>query len=49
MICYAAMEATVGRSRWVLCGFLFLATTLNYLDRQVLGILAPTMAGVGAR
>ncbi|MBK7930525.1 MAG: MFS transporter [Bryobacterales bacterium] len=43
VICYAAVETTVGRSRWVLCGFLFLATTLNYLDRQVLGILAPTM------
>lgn len=28
-------------SRWGLCVLLFLATTLNYLDRQTLGILAP--------
>jgi MFS transporter, ACS family, hexuronate transporter len=30
-------------SRWTLCGLLFLATTLNYLDRQTLAILAPIM------
>jgi MFS transporter, ACS family, hexuronate transporter len=34
---------TSGRMRWVLCGLLFLATTTNYLDRQVLGILAPVI------
>jgi MFS transporter, ACS family, hexuronate transporter len=28
-------------SKWKLCLLLFLATTLNYLDRQTLGILAP--------
>ncbi len=28
-------------SRWGLCALLFFATTLNYLDRQTLGILAP--------
>lgn len=28
-------------SKWSLCVLLFLATTLNYLDRQTLGILAP--------
>jgi len=26
--------------RWVICALLFLATTINYMDRQVLGILA---------
>ena len=30
----------VGRYRWVICALLFFATTINYLDRQVLGILA---------
>ncbi len=30
----------VGHYRWIICGLLFLATTINYLDRQVLGILA---------
>jgi ACS family hexuronate transporter-like MFS transporter len=34
---------TAGRMRWVLCALLFLATTTNYLDRQVLGILAPLL------
>ena len=29
--------------KWRLCGLLFLATTLNYLDRQTLSILAPTL------
>jgi ACS family hexuronate transporter-like MFS transporter len=30
----------VGRYRWVICTLLFFATTINYIDRQVLGILA---------
>lgn len=29
--------------RWVVCALLFFATTINYVDRQVLGILAPTL------
>jgi ACS family hexuronate transporter-like MFS transporter len=33
----------VGRFRWVICALLFFATTINYLDRQVLGILAPSL------
>lgn len=40
----AASEPThVGRFRWVVCGLLFFATTVNYIDRQVLGILAPDL------
>ena len=31
------------RYRWVICALLFLATTCNYMDRQVLGILAPQL------
>ena len=27
--------------RWVICGLIFLATTINYIDRQVISILAP--------
>jgi len=34
---------TSGFSKWSLCVLLFLATTLNYLDRQTLGILAPVI------
>ena len=33
----------IGRYRWRICALLFFATTLNYLDRQVLGILAPEL------
>ena len=31
----------IGRFRWTICALLFFATTINYIDRQVLGILAP--------
>jgi ACS family hexuronate transporter-like MFS transporter len=37
------MKTTLGRYRWVICALLFFATTINYMDRQVLGILAPTL------
>lgn len=33
--------AARGRFRWLICGLLFFATTINYMDRQVIGILAP--------
>ena len=29
--------------RWTICALLFAATTINYMDRQVLGLLAPTL------
>jgi ACS family hexuronate transporter-like MFS transporter len=29
--------------RWVICALLFFATTINYIDRQVIGILKPTL------
>lgn len=32
-----------GRFRWTICALLFFATTVNYADRQVLGILAPVL------
>ncbi len=31
----------IGNYRWRICALLFFAATINYLDRQVLGILAP--------
>ncbi len=37
----AATQTAVGRYRWRICALLFFATTINYLDRQVLGVLAP--------
>ena len=39
----AEAEGPVGRYRWVICALLFFATTINYIDRQVLGILAPDL------
>jgi MFS transporter, ACS family, hexuronate transporter len=33
----------VGNYRWLICGLLFFATTINYLDRQVIGLLKPTL------
>jgi ACS family hexuronate transporter-like MFS transporter len=32
-----------GWSRWGICALLFFATTLNYIDRQVIGILKPAL------
>lgn len=33
----------IGRYRWTICALLFFATTINYMDRQVLGLLAPVL------
>ena len=33
----------VGHFRWVICGLLFFAATVNYVDRQVIGLLKPTL------
>jgi ACS family hexuronate transporter-like MFS transporter len=30
-----------GNYRWTVCALIFFATTINYLDRQVIGILKP--------
>ena len=38
-----AQRAAVGRVRWVVCALLFFATTINYVDRQIIGILKPTL------
>ena len=38
-----ASAKRVGRYRWTICALLFFATTINYIDRQVLGILAPLL------
>jgi ACS family hexuronate transporter-like MFS transporter len=38
-----AEKTRTGYVRWIICALLFLATTINYIDRQVLGILAPTL------
>src|SRR5579871_488704 len=42
----ARAGAIVGRYRWRICALLFFITTLNYMDRQVLGVLAPELQRV---
>src|SRR5947208_2259118 len=37
---YAVARPAASSFRWVICALLFLATTINYMDRQILGILA---------
>ena len=32
-----------GYYRWVICALLFIAATINYVDRQVIGLLKPTL------
>ena len=32
-----------GRVRWTVCAMLFVATSINYMDRQVIAILKPTL------
>jgi ACS family hexuronate transporter-like MFS transporter len=39
----APAPGRVGYYRWVICGLLFFGTTINYVDRQVIGILKPTL------
>jgi len=36
-------SATTGRYRWVICALLFAATTVNYMDRQILSLLKPIL------
>jgi len=33
----------IGYYRWVICALLFFAATINYIDRQIIGILKPTL------
>jgi MFS transporter, ACS family, hexuronate transporter len=36
-------NSKVGNYRWVICGLIFFASTINYLDRQVLAVLKPLL------
>ncbi len=40
----ASPPSRVGRFRWYVCGLLFYATTVNYVDRQVLSLLKPVIS-----
>src|SRR5882724_11694868 len=38
-----AAAPRVGRYRWLVCALLFTAATVNYVDRQVIGVLKPLL------
>ena len=45
-------ENRTGNFRWTICALIFFATTVNYLDRQVIGILKPLLEsdlGIGEK
>jgi ACS family hexuronate transporter-like MFS transporter len=37
------LSSSIGKYRWTICALIFFATTINYLDRQVIGILKPAL------
>ena len=41
------VNETIGRQRWTICALIFAATTINYLDRNVLGLLKPWLSDAG--
>ena len=36
-------QTTNGKLRWVVCGLLFLVTTINSIDRSALGLVEPIL------
>ena len=36
-------SSAIGRYRWVICTLLFFATTINYIDRQILSLIKPIL------
>lgn len=40
------MNKKIGNFRWTICALLFFVTTINYLDRQVLSLLAPELSDI---
>ena len=44
---FQQMNAEIGRYRWTICALVFFATTVNYLDRNVLGLLKQTLSDSG--
>ncbi len=48
----ASVARVASRYRWTVCALLFFATVINYMDRQILGLLAPMLQhdiGAGRR
>ena len=38
------MQQSIGKYRWTICGLVFFATTINYLDRSVISLLKSTLS-----
>jgi len=38
-----SLPSRTGSYRWLICGLLFLATTINYVDRQILSLVKPIL------
>jgi ACS family hexuronate transporter-like MFS transporter len=43
----SAVASTIKHLRWYICALLFFAATINYLDRQVIATLKPTLQQAG--
>ncbi|MBS0420352.1 MAG: MFS transporter [Proteobacteria bacterium] len=43
MLSSETVPAQAGRYRWMICALLFAATAINYIDRQTIGVLKPTL------
>ena len=39
----SSIPTVIGRYRWTVCALLFAATTINYIDRQILSLLKPLL------
>src|SRR5689334_1436200 len=39
------LSQAITHYRWVICALLFFATTINYVDRQIIGLLKQTLQG----
>ena len=44
---FSSVNENIGRHRWTICALVFAATTINYLDRNVLGLLKKTLSEDG--
>ena len=40
------MQQAIGKYRWTICGLLFFATTINYIDRSVISFLKVTFTDI---
>ena len=44
---FNSVNEQIGRHRWTICALIFAVTTINYLDRNVLGQLKPVLSASG--